>query len=404
MFLSKLMPVIEAQNIINSTLKRVGIEEISLDEAHRRVLAEDVISLLNSPPFKRSAMDGYAIKAEDSFGFSENNPLTLKIVDSIGAGQVSNVELKSGEAVKIATGAPMPAGSTAVVMEEYTVSDGDDLEVEMSLTPGENVSPMGEDIKKGEVVLRKGKFLKPQDLAIIASAGYDKVKVYKKPKIGVIITGSELVMPRPNITGAEVINSNHYTFKAIVESSLAIPTMVHCIDSQELVEEEFKKLLKTHDALITTGGTAISKGDVVVDVTDSIGEVLIHGVNLRPGKPFGFGVIFDKPIFMLSGYPVAAMVQADVFLRNSLYKMQGIEINPQTTHKIASKKIPSSLGRTDYIRARTDGSMVRPLKIKGSGIIRSMVESDSYIIIEENLEGIDKGEECNVLLYDSLTI
>jgi molybdopterin molybdotransferase len=404
MFLSNLMPVKQAKDTINSYLKRVGIEEISLEDAHKRVLAEEVTSILNSPPFERSAMDGYAIRAEDTFGFSETNPAKLKIVDSIGAGQISNVVVESGEAVKIATGAPIPEGATAVVMEEYTVSDGDLLEVEMSLTPMENIAPMGEDIKAGDVVLREGKVLKPQDLAIIASSGYSRINVFKKPKIGVITTGSELVMPSPDISGAQVINSNHYTFKAFVESAMAIPTLIHCVDSHELVEEEFERLLETHDALISTGGTAISKGDVVVDVTDKIGEVKIHGVALRPGKPFGFGIIHEKPVFMLSGYPVAAMVQADVFVRNSLYKMQGIEIEPQSLCKIASRKIPSSLGRTDYIRAKTDGNLVTPLKIKGSGIIRSMVESDSYIIIEENLEGIGEGEKCDVLLYDSLTI
>jgi len=404
MFLSNLMPVNKAQNIINSSLIKVGIEEISLDDAHMRVLAEEVTSLLNSPPFKRSAMDGYAIQAEDTFGFSETKPAQLKLVDTIGAGQVSNVLIKSGEAVKIATGAPIPTGANAVVMEEYTMYDGDLLEVEMTVKPGENISPMGEDIKEGDVVLKEGRILRPQDLAIIASAGYSQVKVFKKPKIGIITTGNELVMPRSNIRGAEIINSNHYTFKAIVESSMAIPTLVHCFDSHKLVEEEFERLLETQDALISTGGTAISKGDVVIDVTDKMGEVLIHGVALRPGKPFGFGIIHEKPVFMLSGYPVAAMVQADVFVRNSLHKMQGIENEPQLVSKIASRKIPSSLGRTDYIRAKTEGNMVRPLKIKGSGIIRSMVESNSYIVIEENLEGIGEGEECNVLLYDSFTI
>jgi molybdopterin molybdotransferase len=404
MFLSDLMPVKKAQKIISSSLKRVGVEEISLDNAHKRVLAEEVRSLLNSPPFERSAMDGYAIKAEDTFEFSETNPAKLRIVDSIGAGEVSNTLLNNGEAVKISTGAPIPEGASAVVMEEYTVSEGDLLEVEMTLRPGENISPMGEDIKNGDIVLRAGKVLRPQDLAIIASAGFDRVDVYKKPKIGVITTGNELVMPSPNIQGAEIINSNHYTFKAMVESAMGIPSLVHCFDSHKLVEDEFERLLETQDALISTGGTAISKGDVVVDVTDKIGKVLIHGVALRPGKPFGFGIVQDKPVFMLSGYPVAAIVQADVFVRNSLHKMQGIEYKPQIIRKTASRKIPSSLGRTDYIRAETDGYMVRPLKVKGSGIIRSMVESNSYIIIEENLEGIGEGEECNVLLYDSLTI
>lgn len=398
------MPVKKAQKIIDSSLKKVGVEKISLEDAHRRVLSEKVTSQLNSPPFERSSMDGYAIHAEDTFGFSETNPATLKIIDTIGAGQVSNKIIKHGEAVRIATGAPIPEGANSVVMEEYTNSQGNNLEVEMSLTPRENISPMGEDIKEGDIVLRKGKILKPQDLAIIASAGYNKVNVYKKPNIAVVTTGNELVMPRPSINGAEIINSNHYTFKAMVESAMAIPTVVHCVDSHEIVENEFEKLLETHDALISTGGTAISKGDVVVDVTENIGEVLIHGVALRPGKPFGFGIIHEKPVFMLSGYPVAAIVQADVFVRNSLHKMQGIENEPQIVRKIASRKIPSSLGRTDYIRAKTELNMVKPLRIKGSGIIRSMVESNAYIIIEENIEGIGEGEECNVLPYDSLTV
>jgi molybdopterin molybdotransferase len=404
MFLTNLMPVKMAQKIIDSSLKNVGIEEIFLEHAHRRILSQEIKSLLNSPPFERSSMDGYAIRAEDTFGFSESNPATLKIVDSIGAGEMSSKSINHGEAVRIATGAPIPEGANSVVMEEYTFSEGDKLKVEMCLAPGENVSPMGEDIKKGDTVLMEGKILNPQDLALIASAGYDSVKVFKKPKIAIVTTGNELVMPSPNIKGAEIINSNRYTFKAFVESALGIPTLVHCVDSNDLVENEFERLSATHDAIISTGGTAISKGDVVVDVTEKIGKVLIHGVALRPGKPFGFGIIHEKPIFMLSGYPVAAIVQADVFVRNSIYKMQGIQNTPSIVHKIASRKIPSSLGRTDYIRAKTDGNSVIPLKIKGSGIIRSMVESNAYIIIEENLEGISKGEECNVLSYDSLTI
>ena len=404
MFLSTLMPVKKAQKIIYSSLKKVGVENISLEDAHRRVLSEELISQLNSPPFERSAMDGYAVRAEDTYGFSETNPAKLRIIDRIGAGQVSNQVVKNGEAVKISTGAPIPEGANSVVMEEYTFSQEDLLEVEMTLKPGENISSMGEDFKEEDIILNEGRILRPQDLAIIASAGYSRVNVFKKPRIAVVTTGNELVMPRSDINGAEIINSNHYTFKAMVESTMAIPTAVHCFDDHKLVEDEFERLLETHDVLISTGGTAISKGDVVVDVTEKIGKVLIHGIALRPGKPFGFGIIHEKPIFMLSGYPVAAIVQADVFVRNYLHKMQGIENEPQIIHKIAMRKIPSSLGRTDYIRAETDGSMVRPLKIKGSGMIRSMVESNSYIVIEENLEGIGEGEECNVILYDSLTV
>ena len=402
MFLSQFTTPDDAKKIITDSLKTSAVEEIPLEKAYQRVIAQEVISTLNSPPFDRSAMDGYAILAEDSFSHSEANPFHLKVVDRIGAGEKSNLKLKSGEAIKIATGAPIPAGANAVVMEEYTHEEDDTLEVLTSVVPGENVSPAGEDFNKGDLVLKKGKLLGPAELAIIASAGFSKVKIFKKPKIAVLITGSELVMPKNILEGAEVINSNHFTIKSMVESCLAIPKMFHSIDSAELVEEIFEKLLDEYDALITTGGTAISKGDVVVDVAEKLGDVPIHGVSLRPGKPFGFAQIHGKPVFMLSGFPVAAMVQFDVFVRQALFKMQGLTFKPLLVQKKATRKIPSTLGRIDYIRAKIEGQMVRPLKIKGSGIIKSMVESDSYIIIPENLEGIEKGAECEVLPYHSL--
>ncbi|MFA0832893.1 MAG: gephyrin-like molybdotransferase Glp [Methanobacterium formicicum] len=402
MFLSKLMPLDDAQKIINTFTESTDVEEISLEEAYQRVNAQEIISTLNSPPFDRSAMDGYALLAEDSFGHSETNPFQLKVVDQIGAGQKSDLKLKPGEAIKISTGAPIPSGANAVVMEEYTHEERDIIHVETSLTPGENVSPAGEDFKKGDTVLEKSKLLGPAELAIIASAGFDHVLVYKKPRIAVLITGSELVMPKKDLEGAEIINSNHFTIKSMVESCMAVPEMFHSIDDAQMVEELFNELLKEYDALITTGGTAISKGDVVVDVAQKLGEVHIHGVSLRPGKPFGFAQVQGKPVFMLSGFPVAAMVQFDVFTREALLKMQGFKRNPLLVHKKAARKIPSTLGRTDYIRARMEGEMVRPLKIKGSGIIRSMVESDSYIIIPENLEGIEEGDQCQILPFHSL--
>lgn len=404
MFLSKLIPVQQALKTIEDSLKHTNTEKISLEKAYQRTLAEDVTSLLDSPPFSRSAMDGYALKAHDTFSSSPNNPTELTIVDRICAGSISHAVVEEGKAVKIATGAPLPPGADAVVMEEYTQEQGDQLQVESPLTPGENVSFQGEDVEKGDVIVKRGRLLQPQDLAIIASGGYSAITVFRKPQIAVLNTGSELVMPSPDIKGPEVVNSNHFTLKALVESSLAIPTINHAEDDALLVKNEFKRLLKTHDALITTGGTAISKGDVVVEVADELGEVLIHGVAMRPGKPFAFARVNDKPVFMLSGYPVAAMVQYDVMVRKSLEKMQNIHKPFKLVKKTAARKIPSTLGRTDYIRGRTDGDKVTALNIKGSTIIRSMVESNCYIVIEENLEGVAEGKKCDILLYDSLRV
>ncbi|MCE5215240.1 MAG: molybdopterin molybdotransferase MoeA [Methanobacterium sp.] len=404
MFLSELIPLQQALKIITDTIKPTPLEKTTLENAYKRVIGEDIFSQLDSPPFDRSAMDGYALKAQDTFGSSQQNPAHLTVVDRIGAGHTSPAIIRNGEAVKIATGAPIPQGADAVVMEEYTQEQGDNLKVESSLTPGENISFKGEDIKKEEVIINKGRYLQPQDMAIIASGGYKEVNVHQKPRVGVLITGSELVMPSPNISGAEVINSNHYTIKALVESSMAIPTLSHVEDHAEKVKNKFESILKSHDALITTGGTAISKGDVVVEVSEELGELMFHGVAMRPGKPFAFAIVHDKPVFMLSGYPVAAMVQFDVLVRENLLKLQNLHRPPVLTRKIATRKIPSTLGRTDYIRAKTDGVNVTPLNIKGSTMIHSMVSSNCYIVIEENLEGVAAGENCDVLLYDSMLV
>ncbi|MDD1774373.1 MAG: molybdopterin molybdotransferase MoeA [Methanobacterium sp.] len=403
MFLSTLLPVQQAIEIIQKSIKETDIEMIPLEDAYKRVVAMDIVSQLDSPPFSRSAMDGYAVQAKDTYGASAKNPKPLIMVDQIGAGSKSLVTVEEGMAVKIATGAPMPDGADAVVMEEYTREE-DGIEVETSLTPGENVSYQGEDIRKGDVLMKKGKFLQPPDLAMLASGGHCKIPVYKRPSIAVLITGSELVMPRLLLKDAEVINSNHYTLKALVESSLAIPTLFHVDDDEGRVKEMFIDLLKNYDALITTGGTAISKGDVVVKVAEELGEVLIHGVAMRPGKPFAYAWINDKPVFMLSGYPVAAMVQYDIMVRKNLEMMQNLHKPLHIVRKIASRKIPSTLGRADYIRALVEDDIVTPLNIKGSTIIRSMVDSNSYIVIEENLEGVDKGGECEVILYEALRV
>lgn len=404
MFLSELIPVPQARDIIQKKQKTMGTEKVRLEDAHQRVLAQEIISYHSSPPFDKSAMDGYAVQAQDTFGISPSQTTKLKIVDRIGAGDYSNKILESGQAIKIATGAPVPQGADAVIMEEYTYERGDELEIMAALTPGENVSYQGEDIKQGDKILDPLKILRPQELALIASAGFNEVEVYQKPHVGVIVTGNELVDPSPNLEGAQVINSNQYTLRALVESTQARVEVMHCRDDEELMQNALLDALQKYDVVITTGGTAISKGDVVVDVVDQLGEVLLHGVAIRPGKPVGFGMVNEKPVFMLSGYPVAAMVQFDVFVRPYLMKMQQIPYQPRLVKRKASRKVPSNLGRTDYIRAHADDEEVTAILSRGSGVMRSMVDSNCYIFIEEDLEGIKEGEECLVLLFDSFQV
>lgn len=403
MFLSKLDSLNDALQLIDDNQILMGMEEIPVGEAHKRVLAEDIISYHDSPPFDKSAMDGFALKAENTFGASQSVPKEFKIVDAIGAGDFCDKTINDGEAIVIATGAPVPDGADAVLMKEYTTTDGDNLTIYSQVTPGENVSPKSEDIRKGDKILSRNTFIRYQELGLIASAGYDTVKVFKKPHVKIIITGNELVQPtRDEIDKAKIINSNQFTMKAMIEDCGAVCDIAYAGDTFDEVKKEVLAASREYDVIMTTGGTAISKGDVVLDVVEDLGEVLFHGVAIRPGKPIGAGLINDKVIFTFSGQPVAAMTQFDIFARKFLFKMQGRDFDFDIVRKEALLKIPSQLGRTDFIRAYSDESYARHILNRGSGIIRSMVDANSYIIIDENDEGYQKGDIVNVVFFNSL--
>ena len=403
MFLSKLESLGNALKLIDNHQKVMGTEEVPLFEAHKRVLAEDIMAYHNSPPFDKSAMDGFALKGENTFGASQSNPKTLRIVDAIGAGDFCDKTINEGEAIVIATGAPIPEGADAVLMKEYTTTDGDELTIYSQVTPGENVSPKAEDIRKGEKILSKDTFIRYQEMGLIASAGYDSVEVYRKPKIKLIITGNELVEPtKEEIDKAKIINSNKYAIKAMIEDAGALVSISHAGDTFDEVREEVLKATKDYDVVITTGGTAISKGDVVIEAVEELGQVLFHGVAMRPGKPVGAGIVNGTQVFMLSGQPVAAMGQFDIVARRYLFKMQGLDYSHKVINRVSKTKIPSSLGRTDYIRAVADDTGVHHVLNRGSGIIRSMVEANCYIIIDENHEGIEKGDEVDLIFFNDM--
>lgn len=402
MFISKLVPLKEAFTKLDKNQRIMGTEKIHVEDSQGRVLAHGVNSYHNSPPFDKSAMDGYALIAEDTFGASNSVIKQFKIIDRIGAGDFSDKTVHNGEAIVIATGAPIPDGANAVLMKEYTYENGDDLEIHSQVTPGENISLCAEDIAKGDEVLGANVLIRPQEMGLIASAGHAKIDVYKKPRVKLLITGNELVEPSPNLDKAKIINSNQYTIASLIRSAGAIVDVSHAKDSFDEVRLAIENAADDYDVVITTGGTAISKGDVVVDVIEDLGEVLFHGVAMRPGKPVGAGIINGTQIFMLSGQPVAAMAQFDVFARAYLFKMQGLDYSQNIVKRVSTTKIPSSLGRTDFVRAFSDDDKVHHILNRGSGIIRSMVEANSYIIINENQEGIEKGDIVDLIFFNDM--
>jgi molybdopterin molybdotransferase len=405
MYHSNLLSVNETLEIINKTVNSTHKEVIDLFNGNSRVLAEELKVKLDVPPFNRSAMDGYAVIASDLSNASNSKLVSLKVVDEIGAGDVSKHVLKNGEAIRIATGAKMPVGADAIVMDEDVDLDGEKICIKSTVEVNNDVALKGEDLKFGEIILSVGQVLGPHHLSVIASAGYSKIKVFKKPRIGVIITGNELTDPTTELEPGMIINSNKYALKGVIEDSLAFPFVKHCKDDAVELRSEVVAAVREYDAVITTGGTAISKGDLIVDIVESLGEVPVHGVAIKPGKPFGFGMIDEKPIFMLSGYPVAVAVQYDILVRNSILKMQNINQIFKYRNAVTESDVRSSSDKYNVIRANfkdINGS-VAPVKTK-AGINKSILMSNSYIIAEEGVGKIKKGDKCRVLMYSSLKI
>lgn len=402
MFISELMPVADVMDIISKHQVVTDTEIIGLEDAYQRVNVEEILTLHNSPPFDKSAMDGYAIMAEDSFPASNNNPISLETIDYVGAGSFSEKKVESGKAIGIATGAPIPKGANAVIMKEYTIPTDNGIDIVSTVSPGENIVLLGEDVKKGDLILKENTFIRSQEMAMVALSGYSQIEVYKKPKVLVINTGDELVDPSEDLPPAKIINSNRYAMKGKVESCLADVTLKHCVDDEDVFKNLLLDSVNEFDVIITTGGTAVSKGDVVVRMVEKLGEVLVHGIAARPGKPFAFGTVEDTPIFMLSGYPAAAFVLFDIFVRPFIFRMQHVNYNHKLVKRISSRKIPSGLGRTDYIRAFVENGVAMPKLARGSTIIRTLMSANAYIVIEENREGVFEDETCDVIMFDSL--
>jgi molybdopterin molybdotransferase len=408
-----LIPLDEALKTVLSYAKRAGIEEIRFDDALNRVLAEDVFSPVDSPPFDRAAMDGYAIRGENSFGAAPRNPAILKIKKLRRVEE----EIGAGECVPIATGMPVPEGSNAVVMLEYTKErGGDTLEIFKPVTPGKNVSFKGEDVKKGDAVLKAGKMLQAYDIGMLASLFKITVKVYKRAKIGIISTGDELIDPTVQSFADEqkqkqqkIADANSYVLAALTQK-IAVPYRTGIVrDNYEEIKNALRLALEGEcDGLLVSGGSSVGKRDFVADAVEDLGELIFHGVAIRPGEPVGFGVINSKPVFVLPGYPVATISAFELLVRPFLYAVHGVPVREERRQilAIASKKIPSAVGRTDFVRVkllRTEGGYyVEPLRVSGSGILSSMTKSDGFVVIAENNEGVAEGEQVAVTEYFTL--
>ncbi|WP_309493455.1 gephyrin-like molybdotransferase Glp [Candidatus Hecatella orcuttiae] len=388
-------------------------EEVPISDAAGRVLAQNLTAEVDIPPFDRAAMDGYAVKAEDTSGASATNPVLLDVVGTVEVGRKAELIVKKGQAVRVWTGAPLPEGADAVIMLEYTnLHDSGILEVYRTVSQGQNVSKVGEDVRKGEVVLTKGLALKPQDLALLAALGKGKVKVVKKPVVAVASTGNELVEPGVPAESGKTFDSNRYFLLAAI-AELGCTPLDLGIASEDLnsIKAKMEEGLRKADLTVLSGGTSVGARDLVVEALRSFPDscIVVHGVAIRPGKPVALAAVGEKPVVLLPGYPVAAMVTFYLFVQGIIGKMLGTslpEISGYTVEAKMARRVPSHPGVRDFVRVALrktgEGYEAEPIRITGAGIISSMVKAQGLVVVPEEKEGIEKGETVKVTLLRSL--
>ncbi len=393
----------EARGIVLGAAIETGEEEIDFGQALSRVLSRDVTSGMNSPPFDRAMMDGYAIISADTQGASASSPARLRLVGGVAIGEHPTLTLKRGEVVRIMTGAPVPLGADTVLRVEHSKEAEGWVEVIEPVPIGRDISPMGEDVGVGDVILRKGRLLVPHDLGVLAATGNLRVWVKKKPKISVVSTGSELIEPGGKLRPGSIYDINTYTLGALVKDVGGNPILQDIIRDDEAALERL--LGSSWDALIISGATSVGEKDFVPDVIERQGEVLFHGVRIRPGSPAGFGRIDGRPVFMLPGFPVSAIAAFEHFVAPFIQKSLGREIRPRHNQAVGTldKPIPSQKGRVDFVRVRVkegdEGFIVSPITAKGSSLISTLSKADGFVLVDEEKEGLEHGEKVKVYLF-----
>ena len=390
----------EAKEVIDRhTSPIMRIEAVLIDDAVNRILAEDLVAKINVPPFTRSAMDGYAVKAKDTFDAGQFKPQVFKIIGELHAGENPTKKIKSGECIQISTGAVMPEGADSVIMVEDTEREENEVKVFKSITPGTNIGKMGGDIKAGVVILKAGIVLDAGKVGVIASQGLSKIKVYEKPRIAVIPTGEEVVQSGKKLQPGQLYDINSHTISALVSASGGIPVRIDIAgDKAEELRAAVKEALNSY-IVVLSGGSSVGERDLLVDVIDMWGEILFHGVQVKPGKPTIFAMIEGKPLMGMPGYPTSCLINSYLFLVPAIRKLAHLPSRSGDTVKAKlSRRIPGSTGRRQFLTVKLVGDEAVSV-FKESGAITSIAEADGYIEIPENIDMLEKGQIVTVTLF-----
>ncbi len=391
-----------------SDFEKADTETVSINMSAGRILAEEIISDIDLPDFTRSTMDGFAVCASSTFGASSGNPALLIIKGGIAMGEVPDFEIRPGEAARIATGGMLPAGADSVVMIEFTEAiDDTAIEVFKSVAPGQNIIEKGDDFKKGKTVLTSGIKIRPAEKGLMASFGVSRVKVFKKPVVGIISTGDEIVPISEYPPPGHIRDINSYTTAAMVIEAGAEPRTFGVVkDDYDALKSVCEKALEESDMVLISGGSSVGTRDFTLDVLSAFQDaaIRVHGISISPGKPTILAGVNGKPVWGLPGHVVSAMIVFEIVVKPFLFKMSGlVEYNKNMFRQdaVLTRNIPSAQGREEYIRVKLvekeEGLYAEPVLGK-SGMINTMVHADGLVRIPLNTEGLLKGTQVKVRL------
>lgn len=395
-----LLPFEEAKRVVETNIKPITrVETLNIDDASGRVLAEDIVAALSIPPFDRAAMDGYAVKAKDTFNSGQLNPKVLELVGELHAGETPKRRVNTGQCIQIATGAMMPRGADAVVMVEDTEAENSRVKVFKSAYPKANVGQKGEDIREGESILRRGSVLDAGKIGVLASQGVNQTKVYEKPKVAILPTGEEVAEIGQTLRQGQVYDINSHTIASVVKANGGVPTRFGIAgDELEELKSTIAEALKS-DLVVISGGSSVGERDLLIDVLQDWGEVLFHGIQIKPGKPTIFAILKGKPLFGMPGYPTSCLINTYLFILPVVRKMAHLPPRiGETVEARLSRRVPGSVGRRQFLTVKIEGSDAVPV-FKESGAITSIAEADGYIEIAENIDLLEKGEPVTVTLF-----
>ncbi len=391
--------------------KRTAVTAVKIAESLGMVCAEDIAAVDDLPAFARSTVDGYAVRAEDTFGASETMPAYLNLSREIFMGEAADFSLTNATVNKIPTGGMLPVRADAVVMFEHVqIIDNKMIEVMKSVAPGENVIQAGEDVKQGEVVISRGHRMRPADMGAAAGIGVTEVKVYERPVVSIISTGDEIVPADQMPSIGKIRDTNSYVIAGMVTQAGGEPKRKGIFsDDYTVIRNAVEDAMKDSDVITVSGGTSVGTKDMIARVIEDIGNpgILFHGLSLKPGKPMIGGVIHGIPIFGLPGHPAAVSVCLDIFLKPVLDVLCGVQGRRADQLKGVvqarlSRNVSSSQGREEHIRVmieeREDGLWAVPLLGK-SGLLRTLVHADGTFVIPVNVNGKEKGEAVEVRLF-----